>query len=108
MMADTTPGTTIRAPLRGWLTTLDEVPDEVFAQRVLGDGLCIDPTSNTVHAPCDAEVISLPASRHAIALRTAEGAEILVHVGIDTVALRGLGFEAHVNVGDRVARPVSG
>jgi multiphosphoryl transfer protein len=98
MMADTT----LRSPLRGWLASLDEVPDEVFAQRLLGDGLCIDPTNHTLHAPCDADVFSLPSSRHAIALRTAEGAEILLHVGIDTVALGGEGFAAHVHVGDRV------
>jgi phosphocarrier protein FPr/phosphocarrier protein len=96
-------GTTLRSPLRGWLTTLDEVPDEVFAQRLLGDGVCIDPTNATLHAPCDGEVVSLPASRHAVALRTADGAEILLHIGIDTVALGGAGFESHVGIGDRVA-----
>jgi multiphosphoryl transfer protein len=95
--------TTLRAPLRGWLTTLDEVPDEVFAQRVLGDGVAIDPTNDALHAPCDGEIISLPASRHAVALRAAGGAELLLHIGIDTVALGGAGFKTHVSVGDRVA-----
>jgi phosphoenolpyruvate-protein phosphotransferase len=94
--------TILRAPLRGWLASLTEVPDEVFAQRLLGDGVCIDPTSDTLHAPCDGIVTSLPESKHAIALRTSGGAELLLHIGIDTVALAGEGFSAHVAVGDHV------
>jgi multiphosphoryl transfer protein len=94
--------TPLRAPLRGWLCSLAEVPDEVFAQRVLGDGVCIEPTGDTLHAPCDGVVTSLPDSKHAVALRTSEGAELLLHIGIDTVALAGEGFSAHVAVGDQV------
>jgi phosphoenolpyruvate-protein phosphotransferase len=90
------------APLAGWSTPLDEAPDEVFAGRMLGDGLAIDPTGSTLYAPCDGELIAVPASRHAITLRTPEGAEILLHVGIDTVALGGEGFELHVQQGQRV------
>ena len=93
---------TLLAPLAGWSTPLDEAPDAVFAGRMLGDGLAIDPTSSTLHAPCDGELIAIPATRHAITLRTAEGAEILVHVGIDTVGLAGEGFELHVRQGQRV------
>ena len=90
------------APLAGWSTPLDEAPDAVFAGRMLGDGLAIDPTGSTLYAPCDGELIAVPASRHAITLRTPEGAEILLHVGIDTVALDGEGFELHVQQGQRV------
>jgi multiphosphoryl transfer protein len=90
------------APLEGWSTSLDEVPDAVFAERLLGDGVAIDPTSATLHAPCDGEVIALPAQKHAITLRAPNGAQILLHVGIDTVALNGVGFEPHVGVGARV------
>jgi multiphosphoryl transfer protein len=90
------------APLAGWSTPLDEAPDAVFAGRMLGDGLAIDPTGSTLHAPCDGELIAVPASRHAITLRTPEGAEILLHVGIDTVALGGEGFELHVEQGQSV------
>ncbi|HVF17268.1 MAG TPA: glucose PTS transporter subunit IIA, partial [Steroidobacteraceae bacterium] len=95
--------TLLHSPLCGWLTSLDEVPDDVFAQRLLGAGVSIDPTGNTLHAPCDGIVISLPASQHAVAIRTDDGAEILLHIGIDTVALKGEGFESHVAVGDRVS-----
>ena len=90
------------APLAGWSTPLDEAPDAVFAGRMLGDGLAIDPIGSTLYAPCDGELIAVPASRHAITLRTPEGAEILMHVGIDTVALAGEGFELHVRQGQRV------
>jgi phosphoenolpyruvate-protein phosphotransferase len=90
------------APLAGWSTPLEEAPDAVFAGRMLGDGLAIDPIGSTLYAPCDGELIAVPASRHAITLRTPAGAEILLHVGIDTVALAGEGFELHVQQGQRV------
>lgn len=90
------------APLDGWCTPLDELPDPVFAGRLLGDGVAIDPTGSVVHSPSDGEVVGLPASRHAVTLRTADGSEILVHVGIDTVGLQGDGFEALVRAGQTV------
>lgn len=93
---------TLVSPLRGWCAPLDETPDAVFAQRLLGDGVAIDPTDGVLHAPCDGEVISVAAARHAIALRAANGAEILLHVGIDTVALNGEGFEVLAAAGARV------
>ena len=93
---------TLHSPLRGWCAPLDETPDEVFAQRLMGDGVAIDPTGDTLHAPCDGEIISVAASRHAVALRADNGAEILLHVGIDTVGLNGRGFDALVSQGARV------
>jgi phosphocarrier protein FPr/phosphocarrier protein len=93
---------TLVSPLRGWCAPLDETPDAVFAQRLLGDGVAIDPTSGVLHAPCDGEVISVAAARHAVALRAPNGAEILLHVGIDTVALGGEGFESLVAAGASV------
>ncbi|HTW39156.1 MAG TPA: glucose PTS transporter subunit IIA, partial [Steroidobacteraceae bacterium] len=90
------------APLAGWSTPLEEIPDPVFAGRMLGDGLAVDPTGATLHAPCDGEIIALPESRHAVTLRSGGGAEILMHIGIDTVGLAGEGFQAHVKPGARV------
>ncbi len=90
------------APLQGWSTPLDEAPDEVFAGRILGDGLAIDPTAGTLHAPCDGQLIGIPASKHAVTLRASNNAEILLHVGIDTVGLAGEGFELHVQEGRHV------
>jgi phosphocarrier protein FPr/phosphocarrier protein len=93
---------TLIAPIAGWCAPLEEVPDAVFSQRILGDGVAIDPTGSALHAPCDGEVISVPASGHAVALRAPGGAEILVHVGIDTVNLNGKGFQPRVKKGDIV------
>ena len=90
------------APLDGWCSVLEDVPDPVFAGKLIGDGLAIDPTSATLCAPCAAEVITLHAAKHAVTLRANSGAEILLHVGIETVALGGEGFEAHVAQGQRV------
>jgi phosphoenolpyruvate-protein phosphotransferase len=92
---------TLLAPLAGWSTPLAEAPDEVFATRMLGDGVAIDPTAGTLYAPCDGEVVVLPPSRHAVTLRSG-ACEILMHVGIDTVALGGEGFEAHTRQGATV------
>ena len=90
------------APLAGWCSSLDEAPDPVFSARMLGDGVLIDPTSATVVAPCDGEIVLLPGSKHAVALRSPHGIEVLIHVGIDTVGLDGEGFEQHVRLGAHV------
>jgi len=90
------------SPLSGWSAPLEEVPDPVFAGRMLGDGLAIDPTGPTLNAPCDGTVILAPSSGHAVTIRARNGAEILLHVGIDTVALGGEGFVSHVKEGQEV------
>ena len=90
------------APMDGWCTSLDEVPDEVFAGRMLGDGLAIDPTGGIVFAPCDGEIVTLPNSAHAVSIRGARNVEVLIHIGIDTVQLAGRGFDACVKPGSRV------
>ncbi|UAJ09042.1 phosphoenolpyruvate--protein phosphotransferase [Glacieibacterium megasporae] len=91
------------APLAGWLGPLDEAPDAVFAERLMGDGVAIDPTATTLHAPCAGTIIAVSPTRHAVTFRTDAGAELLLHVGIDTVALHGAGFTVHVADGARVA-----
>jgi phosphoenolpyruvate-protein phosphotransferase len=96
-------GLLLLSPLSGWSTPLNEVPDPVFAGGMLGDGLAVDPTGATLHAPCDGEIITVADTRHALTLRAHGGAEILLHIGIDTVGLGGVGFEAHVRPGLRVA-----
>ena len=93
---------TIAAPLAGWVTPLGEVPDPVFAERMLGDGVAIDPTGDTLFAPCDGEILTLNDARHALSLRCDNGAEIILHLGIDTVALSGVSIEALVQPLDRV------
>jgi len=94
---------TLIAPLAGWAMPLAETPDPVFAEKMLGDGLAIDPTLGELHAPCDGEVIGLHACSHAVTIRAANGAEILLHVGLETVNCGGEGFEALTAIGRKVA-----
>jgi phosphoenolpyruvate-protein phosphotransferase len=93
---------TIVAPLAGWVVPLSDVPDPVFSERMLGGGVAIDPIGDMLFAPCDAEVLTVNEARHALSLRSDSGAEIILHLGIDTVALGGEGIEALVEPGIRV------
>ena len=88
--------------MAGWAAPLDEVPDPVFAERMMGEGLAIDPVEGVLRAPCDAEVIAVPETRHAVTLRLDNGAELLIHIGLETVGLGGEGFTASVAAGQRV------
>ncbi|WP_394825338.1 phosphoenolpyruvate--protein phosphotransferase [Pendulispora albinea] len=90
------------APLSGPVVPLDAVPDPVFSTRMMGDGIAIEPISDSVVAPCDGIVTHLHRAGHALTLTAENGAEILVHVGIDTVHLQGRGFTAHVQEGAHV------
>ena len=75
----------ILAPISGRVWPLERIPDPVFAQKMVGDGLSIDPADAVLVAACDGEVVALHAAGHAVTLRTAEGIELLMHIGIDTV-----------------------
>ncbi|WP_354687005.1 phosphoenolpyruvate--protein phosphotransferase [Cupriavidus necator] len=92
----------LRAPLSGVLLPLAAVPDPVFADGMFGDGVAIDPLSDTLVAPCDGTVVQLAATGHALTLQAPCGAQVLLHVGIDTVTLRGEGFAPCVAPGDTV------
>ena len=93
---------TLKAPLSGVLVPIEQVPDPVFAQKMVGEGVSIDPLSDHLVAPCDGEVIHLHPSLHAVTLRALGDLEVLLHIGLDTVKMRGEGFTAHVKVGDQV------
>ncbi|ATA61758.1 PTS system glucose-glucoside-specific enzyme IIA component [Geobacillus stearothermophilus] len=95
---------TITAPLDGTIVPLEDVPDPVFAQNMMGDGIAIDPADGDVVAPVDGEIFQLFPTKHAIGLRSVAGVELLIHVGIDTVSMNGEGFTAYVRAGDRVKR----
>ncbi len=90
------------APLSGQLVPIEKVPDPVFAQKMVGDGISIDPISQVLLAPCNGEIVQIHSANHAVTVKTAEGIEVLMHIGIDTVALKGQGFIPKVKVGDRV------
>jgi phosphocarrier protein FPr len=93
---------TLTAPLSGIIYPLERVPDPVFAQKLVGDGVSIDPTDACLRAPCAGEVMHLHAAGHAVTIRAAGGVEVLMHIGIDTVALKGAGFLPRVKAGDKV------
>lgn len=92
---------TLLAPVSGVIVPLEDVPDPVFAQRLAGDGLSIDPLGSEVLAPCDAVVRQVHRASHAVTLE-ASGLEIVIHVGLDTVLLQGAGFHPAVKAGQQV------
>ena len=95
---------TLSSPLTGNLVKLSDVPDEVFASGVMGKGIAVEPTEGKIFAPADAEVTTLFPTGHAIGLKTPKGAEILIHIGMDTVQMNGDGFKTHVKQGDKVKK----
>lgn len=99
---------TLVSPISGEVVALSEVPDEAFASKAVGDGVAVRPTSNIVVAPANGTVVKIFNTNHAFCLETDEGAEVVVHMGIDTVALNGEGFKRLVNEGDvvKVGQPV--
>ncbi len=101
--APSTPTTMIAAPVAGHVVPLDEVEDKVFASRALGEGVGITPTNGRVTAPVTGVLVTVPKSGHAFGIKTDDGVEVLVHVGIDTVQLEGKCFEVAVKKGQRVA-----
>lgn len=97
------PAVEVRSPVAGALLPLSEVPDEVFSRGDVGPGFAVDPAEGIILAPIAGTVVLLPeATRHTVAVRGDEDVEVLVHVGIGTVALAGAGFTAKVEVGERV------
>lgn len=94
----------VYAPISGRVISLDEVPDPVFSERMLGEGISIMPDTGNVFAPCDGLIIHLATTKHAIGLRAEDGTEILIHIGLDTVSLGGQGFTACVEQGEKVTK----
>ena len=92
----------IQTPIVGDVVALSNVNDPVFSSGAMGQGIAVKPSQDVVYAPADAEVAIVFPTGHAYGLRTANGAEILIHVGIDTVSMNGEGFNQKVNQGDKV------
>ena len=92
------------SPLTGKVIGIEQVSDQVFADKILGDGVAVIPADGKVYAPADGTVENLLESHHAVCLLTPGGAELLIHVGKDTVSLGGKHFTAHVKEGDKVKR----
>ncbi|MDF2485301.1 MAG: system component, Glc family [Herbinix sp.] len=95
-------GMEILAPIEGTVCAITEVNDPVFSQKIVGDGIAIIPSRGRVVAPVDGTVSLLFETKHAISLKSVQGAEVLIHVGLDTVKLQGENFTACVRTGDTV------
>ena len=92
----------IFSPMTGEAVGLEQVPDPVFSQKIVGDGMAVIPSEGNIVSPVDGEVISVADTRHAFGLRTADGVELLIHVGLETVHLNGACFQVFVKPGDQV------
>ncbi|MBY6178989.1 MULTISPECIES: PTS glucose transporter subunit IIA [Staphylococcus] len=92
----------IYAPLTGEYINIEDIPDPVFAQKMMGEGFGINPTEGEVVSPIEGKVDNVFPTKHAIGLKADNGLEILVHIGLDTVQLDGQGFEILVSSGDTV------
>lgn len=100
----TVEGETIYAPLKGRTVPLDEVPDQVFSDKLMGDGLAIYPANGEVVAPFDGTVELVFPTKYAIGLKSESGVEVLIHFGLETVGLQGEGFKVHVDSGDTIIK----
>ncbi|EOR22062.1 PTS glucose transporter subunit IIA [Cytobacillus oceanisediminis] len=89
-------------PLEGKLLSIADVPDPVFSQKMMGDGIAVDPSNGVLVAPADGQIMNVFPTKHALSMTDNNGREILIHVGLDTVALKGEGFTTFVKDGDKV------
>lgn len=96
--------TVIYSPIKGDIQPLDKCKDDVFAQKALGDGILISPAEGKVYAPFDGEIMMIFDTLHAIALKTNDGLEMIIHVGLNTVELNGEGFTPHIKNGDVIKK----
>lgn len=92
----------LKAPANGVAVPLSQVSDPTFAEEILGKGAAVIPSEGKIYAPVDGEVAMVFDTKHAVSLTTEFGVEVLVHIGLDTVQLKGQYFEAHIKAGDHV------
>lgn len=92
----------IMAPLSGKIVPLNEVPDKVFSEKVIGDGIAIEPNEGRIYSPVNGEITQIADTKHAYGIKSEDGVEMLIHFGLETVALNGEGFNVKVKVGDKV------
>lgn len=94
----------IYSPCAGKVTPLTEVPDPTFSEKILGDGFAVIPSEGRIFAPADGEITMVFDTLHAITMTTAQGTELLIHIGLETVTLKGEPFRVHVKAGNQVKR----
>lgn len=94
----------IYSHLNGTVVNLEDVNDDVFSQKILGEGIAVEPSEGKLYAPCDGKINSVFDTKHAVTIQSADGAEVLLHIGIDTVKLGGKHFESHVSDGQEIKK----
>ena len=92
----------VYAPVEGEVIPLDEVDDAVFSEKILGDGVAVEPDKGEIYSPVKGTVSVVFPTKHVVGITTEEGANIILHIGIDTVELKGKGFDVKVEQGDKV------
>lgn len=95
-------GIEILAPVSGQLVNIEDVPDVVFAEKIVGDGIAINPTGDTIYAPIDGSIGKIFETNHAFSIESPQGLELFVHFGVGTVELRGKGFKRLAEEGQQV------
>ena len=97
-------GKVICSPCNGRVVPITEVPDPTFSEKILGDGVAVIPSEGRFYAPADGEVTAVFDTLHAFTMTTTQGVELLLHIGLDTVVLKGAPFTSHISVGDQVKK----
>ncbi|MBB5335255.1 PTS glucose transporter subunit IIA [Pectinatus brassicae] len=93
----------VSVPVQGEVIDIDKVQDEVFSSKMMGDGFAVEPQSDCVTAPCDGKIVLLSKTKHAIAIEN-QGVQLLIHIGLDTVELGGVGFTSYVEQGAQIKK----
>lgn len=94
----------LTSPASGTVVSLSEVPDPTFSKKMMGDGVAIKPSKGVIVSPVHGEVMQIFPTKHAVGLKTVNGVEILIHIGIETVNMQGEGFKSYAKEGDKVAK----
>lgn len=94
----------IYSPVLGKSVPLEEVPDKIFSEKMLGDGLAFEFDTNIIFSPCDGEIVMIAPTKHALGIKLSNKIELMIHIGLEAVNLGGAGFEVVVAVGDKVKR----
>ena len=92
------------SPMTGRMVSLREIPDEVFSEKIIGDGAAIIPEEDIVVSPIDGEIVQIADTGHAFCIHSNDGLDVLVHIGVNTVNMKGEGFESFVSVGQKVKK----
>lgn len=90
------------SPVNGEIVPIEKVPDPVFSEKMMGEGIAIEPKDGMIHSPADGTIMLVSPTKHAIGIRTEDGSELLIHVGLETVSMGGKGFSVFIEEGSEI------